>query len=84
MRADCNPGSMVSGSAELQTGRLPPGLDCRHNTDPSVDLGYSDIVGVPTRAGSFSFQILFRGFSCPASNDNGDYTRQYTIVVTGN
>ena len=76
--AGCNTGQWDLQSAELNTGRLPPGLEFEYNTD--------NIVGVPTRAGSFSFQMLFRGISCPGSNYRpyGDSTANFTIVVTGN
>jgi hypothetical protein len=75
--ASCNTGSWNLDSAVVNTGRLPPGLD--------IDPSYFQIVGVPTRAGSFSFQMLFRGISCPGSNylPYGDYTASFTIVVTG-
>ena len=77
LRAKCNPAPWFWGNPELQTGRLPPGLEI------ASDGGPRNIVGVPTRAGSFSFQILFRGFQCPGGTYNDDYARQYTIVVTG-
>jgi hypothetical protein len=65
-------------SVEINTGRLPPGLE--------IEPTRFSMVGVPTRAGSFSFQILFRGIECPGSNylPYGDWTQSYTIVVTGN
>jgi hypothetical protein len=76
--AGCNTGQWNLASAELNTGRLPPGLEFEYHT--------YNIVGVPTRAGSFSFQMLFRGISCPGSNylPYGDYTANFTIVATGN
>jgi hypothetical protein len=76
--AGCNTGQWNLASAELNTGRLPPGLEFEYYT--------YNIVGVPTRAGSFSFQMLFRGISCPGSNylPYGDYTANFTIVATGN
>ena len=76
--AGCNTGQWNLQSAELNTGRLPPGLEFEYYT--------SNIVGVPTRAGSFSFQMLFRGIECPGSNYRpyGDSTANFTIVVTGN
>ncbi|MGH6933531.1 MAG: hypothetical protein ACREEE_13985 [Dongiaceae bacterium] len=77
--AGCNSGQWTVEVVEIQTGRLPPGLEI------ASDGGPRNIVGVPTRAGSFSFQMLFRGISCPGSNylPNGDWGGQYTIVVTG-
>ena len=72
--AGCNTGGWNLAAVELQTGRLPPGLE--------VDHTYN-IVGVPTRAGSFSFQLLFRGINCPGVPIS-DWTRDYTIVTTGN
>ncbi|MGH6933532.1 MAG: hypothetical protein ACREEE_13990 [Dongiaceae bacterium] len=75
--AGCNTGQWTYGSVELQTGRLPPGLD--------FDSTFN-IVGVPTRGGSFSFQLLFHGLLCPGSEylPEGDWSSPYTIVVTGN
>ena len=76
--AACNTGEWNLNAAALTTGRLPPGLELQY---------YSyNIVGVPTRAGSFSFQMLFQGISCPGGNylPYGDYTANFTIVVTGN
>jgi hypothetical protein len=75
--AHCNTGQWNLQSAELSTGRLPPGLDFEYYT--------YRITGVPTRAGSFSFQMLFRGVECPGSNylPYGDTTANFTIVVTG-
>ena len=75
--AGCNTGHWNLQSAEVQTGRLPPGLDFEYYT--------YKIVGVPTRAGSFSFQVLFRGIECPGSNylPYGDYTANFTIIATG-
>ncbi|MGH6933533.1 MAG: putative Ig domain-containing protein [Dongiaceae bacterium] len=75
--AGCNTGQWTYGSVEIQTGRLPPGLDFDNST--------FNIVGVPTRAGSFSFRILFRGIYCPGGDYfNGDHAANYTIVATGN
>jgi hypothetical protein len=76
--AGCNTAQWDLQSADLNTGRLPPGLEFEYYT--------YNIVGVPTRAGSFSFQMLFRGISCPGSNYRpyGDSTANFTIVVTGN
>jgi hypothetical protein len=64
-------------SVEISTGRLPPGLE--------IEPTRFSIVGVPTRAGSFSFQVSFRGIECPGSNylPYGDHSWNYTIVVTG-
>ena len=78
LTAHCNTGEWYVGSAEIQTGRLPPGLE--------IEPEFFRIVGVPTRAGSFSFQMLLRGIECPGSNylPYGDWTLQNTIVVTGN
>ena len=78
LTARCNTGEWNLTAAEVQTGRLPPGLD--------IEPDKFRIVGVPTRAGSFSFQMMFRGISCPGSNylPYGDYSASYTIVVTGN
>lgn len=75
--ANCNTGHWRLQSAEVQTGRLPPGLE--------LDTYSYKIVGVPTRAGSFSFQVLFRGIECPGSNylPYGDYTANFTIIATG-
>ena len=75
--AGCNTGQWDLQSADLNTGRLPPGLEFEYYT--------YNIVGVPTRAGSFSFQMAFRGISCPGSNylPYGDWNTNYTIVVTG-
>jgi hypothetical protein len=73
--AGCNSGQWNLQSVELNTGRLPPGLEFEYHT--------YNIVGVPTRAGSFSFQLLFRGIDCPGVPIS-DWTRDYTIVVTGN
>jgi hypothetical protein len=72
--AGCNTGGWNLAAVELQTGRLPPGLEFDHTYN---------IVGVPTRAGSFSFQLLFRGITCPGVPIS-DWTRDYTIVATGN
>ena len=76
--AGCNTAQWNLQSADLNTGRLPPGLEFEPYT--------YNIVGVPTRAGSFSFQMLFRGISCPGANylPYGDYTANFTIVATGN
>jgi hypothetical protein len=76
--AGCNTAQWDLQSADLNTGRLPPGLEFEYYT--------YNIMGVPTRAGSFSFQMLFRGISCPGANylPYGDYTANFTIVVTGN
>jgi hypothetical protein len=78
LRAGCNTGQWNLQSAVVNTGRLPPGLE--------IDPSYFQIVGVPTRAGSFSFQILLRGISCPGASyfPYGDWTRELTIIVTGN
>jgi hypothetical protein len=75
--AGCNTGHWDLASVEIQTGRLPPGLEFEYYT--------YNIVGVPTRAGSFSFQVLFRGIQCPGSNylPYGDYTANFTIIATG-
>ena len=77
LTARCNTGEWNLVAAEIQTGRLPPGLE--------IEPTYFRIVGVPTRAGSFSFQVLFRGISCPGSNylPYGDWSANYTIVATG-
>lgn len=77
LRAGCNTGQWNLAGVEIETGRLPPGLE--------YDPAQYAIVGVPTRAGSFSFQALFRGISCPGSNylPYGDWSGQYTIVATG-
>jgi hypothetical protein len=77
LTARCNTGTWNVAAAEVGTGRLPPGLE--------IEPQYFRIVGVPTRAGSFSFQMLFRGISCPGSNylPYGDWNTNYTIVVTG-
>ena len=78
LTARCNTGTWTVAAAEVNTGRLPPGLE--------IEPGYFRIVGVPTRAGSFSFQILLRGIECPGASyfPYGDWTQSYTIVVTGN
>ncbi len=60
---------------EILTGRLPPGLDLVH--------GPTKIIGVPTRAGSFSFQVVVRGPIC-AGETLADFANNFTIVVTGN
>ncbi|HEX6102438.1 MAG TPA: hypothetical protein VF031_05270 [Alphaproteobacteria bacterium] len=73
--AGCNTGDWNLAAVELQTGRLPPGLEFEYYT--------YNIVGVPTRAGSFSFRLLFRGINCPGVAIS-DWTRDYTIVATGN
>ena len=75
--AACNTGEWNLNAAVLNTGRLPPGLDFEYYT--------YNIVGVPTRAGSFSFQMLFRGISCPGSAylPYGDWSANYTIIATG-
>ena len=73
--AGCNTGDWNLAAVDLQTGRLPPGLEFEYYT--------YNIVGVPTRAGSFSFQLLFRGINCPGVPIS-DWTRDYTIVTTGN
>ena len=75
--ARCNTGTWNVAAAEVNTGRLPPGLE--------IEPEYFRIVGVPTRAGSFSFQMLFRGIECPGSHylPYGDYNASYTITVTG-
>ena len=73
--AGCNTGGWNLAAVELQTGRLPPGLEFEYQT-------YS-IVGVPARAGSFSFRLLFRDINCPGVPIS-DWTRDYTIVATGN
>ncbi len=68
----------VSG-IEIQTGRLPPGLEIE-----LTDVWR--IVGVPTRAGSFSFQVLFQSIYCTSDANHPNYvdwSGQYTIVVTG-
>jgi hypothetical protein len=77
LTARCNTGTWSVAAAEVSTGRLPPGLE--------IEQQYFRIVGVPTRAGSFSFQMLFRGIECPGSNylPYGDYNASYTITVTG-
>ena len=77
LTARCNTGTWSVDSATVSTGRLPPGLE--------IEPGYFRIVGVPTRAGSFSFQMAFRGISCPGSNylPYCDWNSNYTIVVTG-
>ena len=79
--AKCNTAQWTVQSVELATGRLPPGLEFGNGYYPN-----EIIAGVPTRAGSFSFQILFRGISCPGANflPYGDWTQSYTITVTGN
>lgn len=74
LSAGCNTGNWSLTGVEIQTGRLPPGLDFDYST--------FDIVGVPTRAGSFSFQVLVRGANCEGDT-RADFTRNYTIVVTG-
>ncbi|MGH6933534.1 MAG: hypothetical protein ACREEE_14000 [Dongiaceae bacterium] len=63
-------------AVEIQAGRLPPGLELQ----PSFPFR---IVGVPTRAGSFSFQVMLRGIYCPGAI-NTDFASNYTITVTGN
>ena len=77
LTARCNTGTWSVDSAVVNTGRLPPGLE--------IEPEYFRIVGVPTRAGSFSFQILLRGISCPGASyfAYGDWSTSYTIVVTG-
>ena len=75
--AHCNTGTWSVAAAEVSTGRLPPGLE--------IEPQYFRIVGVPTRAGSFSFQMLFRGIECPGASyfPYGDWNSNYTIIVTG-
>lgn len=75
LMAGCNTGDWNLAAVELQTGRLPPGLEFEYYT--------YNIVGVPTRAGSFSFRLLFRGINCPGVPIS-DWTRDHTIVATGN
>ncbi len=77
LQAGCNTGQWNLEGVEIHTGRLPPGLE--------YDPAQYAIIGVPTRAGSFSFEFLFRGVSCPGSNFRPyeDWTRNYTIIVTG-
>lgn len=80
LRAGCDTGQWTLAGVEFQTGRLPPGLE--------YDPAQYAIVGVPTLAGSFSFQVLLRGLSCPGSRyrpgGDGDWAKNYTITVTGN
>ncbi len=78
LRAGCDTGPWTLTGVEISTGRLPPGLE--------FDPAEYAIAGVPTRAGSFSFQVVFRGLSCPGSNEYPDGVKydNYTIVVTGN
>jgi putative Ig domain-containing protein len=74
--AVCATGPWGVGWLDVQSGSLPPGLFI----EPSVWA----IFGVPTQAGSYSFQIVFHGISCPGSNPpSGDHTASFTIVVTG-
>ena len=74
LTARCNTGTWTVQAAEVGTGRLPPGLE--------IEPQYFRIVGVPTRAGSFSLPMLFRGIECPGSNYRpyGDSTANFTIV----
>lgn len=77
LTAKCNTGEWYVDSVTVNTGRLPPGLE--------IEPDKFRIVGVPTRAGSFSFQMLFRGISCPGSAylPYGDWSANYTIIATG-
>lgn len=76
--ASCNTGDWNLEWNELATGKLPPGLEFAEEGD--------HIVGVPTRAGSFSFTVTHHGISCPNASymPYGDLTGYYTIEVRGN
>jgi hypothetical protein len=84
--AGCNTGDgwYYSGTL-IDTGRLPPGLEFSLPTT-NVPLGGEQIVGVPTRGGSFSFQVVHKDINCSGASylAFGDLTAQYTIEVRGN
>lgn len=86
MLASCNSAeSWYYSGTVIDTGRLPPGLEFSAPTSGAY-LGGEEIVGVPTRAGSFSFQVVHRDISCDGANymPYGNLTMQYTIEVRGN
>jgi len=86
MLAGCNTAeSWYYAGTIIDTGRLPPGLEFSLPTT-DVPLGGEEIAGVPTRAGSFSFQVVHRDINCTGAAylAYGDLTAQYTIEVRGN
>lgn len=75
----CRPkGTNPTFIARLVSGRLPPGLEFRKESPYT-----NDIVGVPTRAGSWSFRIKFENITCNYRSW-GDYEADFTIITKGN
>jgi hypothetical protein len=84
--AGCNTAeSWYYAGTTIDTGRLPPGLEFSLPTT-NVPRGGEQILGVPTRAGSFSFQVVHKDINCSGASYYafGDLTAQYTIEVRGN
>jgi hypothetical protein len=70
--AKCVGSGWTADVLEIVTGALPPGLR----------ISGLHIVGVPTRAGDWYFQVRIKNVQC-AGKYYGDYTQNVNIATTG-
>lgn len=74
MRARCVGGSWNLSRVAIVTGALPPGL--------RIDPSSMNIVGVPTRAGTWHLRLRYTGVTCAGKSYKGN-TQDLHITTKG-